>query len=55
MSPNGWVQFSVTKVGAMYRIIAQDEKQIVHSYFSDPERIKDDLENEIEGLRPINE
>lgn len=46
------MQFSVTRITQnVYRVIVQDDKEIIRSYLSDVAKIIDDLGHELEQLQ----
>lgn len=46
------IQFSVTRITQnIYRVIVQDNKEIIRSYLSDVAKITDDLGHELEQLQ----
>jgi aminoglycoside phosphotransferase (APT) family kinase protein len=52
---NHSIQFSVTRIGGFYKIIAQDRKEILRSYLSDDVGILSDLKAELKVLEQVNE
>ncbi len=46
------IQFSVTRITQnVYRVVVQDQAEIIRSYLSDVAKITDDLNHECEQLR----